>query len=309
MKPHEIPIRGADLCLTLAVRALIAVAAVPLPAQSPEALFPTPFLVEHHVVQSEPDGTSSATEAVTDYYGGSWLVSVRPNGSRLVVDFSRREMTEIRPEMSTYASLSFERLAELRRRIHDAHGSAGATDVHGEQSGRGMRGLAAPALAQIVVEEVSEAAEPAITLRAAATAAAPAVVKLRVTAGPDVPGLEVWCDRRVRLSERSRAALAELEKAALGGGAAEGTGAGAMLAAARGHADGAFPVRTLHHASAGMSAATIEDVATRLEPIAALPTELLRVPDGYRRVAHPLEVMVAYEEQEAALARGERSQR
>jgi len=79
-----------------------------------------------------------------------------------------------------------------------------------------------------------------------------------------------------------------------------------MLAAARAHAAGAFPVRTLRRTAVAETAVTIEDVATRLEPLASFPDELLRVPDGYRRVSHPLEVMVAYEEQEAALARGER---
>ena len=45
-------------------------------------VFPQPFLVEHQVVQTLPDGDLFATEPVTDYYGGSWIVSQRTDGSR-----------------------------------------------------------------------------------------------------------------------------------------------------------------------------------------------------------------------------------
>jgi hypothetical protein len=47
-------------------------------ATAQSALFPTPFLVEHRVVQTDADGGTFATPPVTDYYGGSWIVSVRP---------------------------------------------------------------------------------------------------------------------------------------------------------------------------------------------------------------------------------------
>jgi hypothetical protein len=273
-------------------------------AQDRATLFPAPFVVEHHVVQSEPDGTTSATEPVTDYYGGSSLVSVRPTGSRLVVDFSRRELTEIRPEASTYAILSFDRFAELRARLRATR--APAPDAGGETvvGASGVHGTAAGARASIVVEDIGS--QDAVGMTVGATAANAGVVRLRVTAEDGSPAIEVWCDRRVRLTEAARAALAALEEEVLGGGAAKGAGAGAMLAAARARAGGAFPVRTLRRAASAEGSATIEDVATRLEPLASFPDELLRVPDGYRRVSHPLEVMVAYEEQEAALARGER---
>jgi hypothetical protein len=268
------------------------------------SLFPTPFIVEHHVVQSEADGTTSATEPVTDYYGGSWLVSVRPNGSRLVVDFSRRELTEIRPEGSTYASLSFDRFAELRARLRAtrAPGSASGDETAGGATG--VSDAATTATAPIVVEDLARAAAAKLTVGAVSIVPTVELVRMRVSAGVGSPAIEVWCDRRVRLTEAARAALTELEEEVLGGGSAKG--AGAMLAAARAHAGGAFPVRTLRRMAASESSATLEDVATRLDPLASFPDELRRVPDGYRRVSHPLEVMVAYEEQETALARGER---
>ena len=278
-------------------------------AQDGAKLFPSPFVVEHHVVQSESDGTTSATEPVTDYYGSSWLVSVRPDGSRLVVDFSRRELTEIRPEGSTYASLSFDRFAELRARLRATRAPG---SVSGDEAAGGaarVSGAATTANAPIVVEDLGRAAAARLTVGAAPTVPTAELVRMRVTAGVGSPAIEVWCDRRVRLTERARAALAELEEQVLGVGAAKGGGAGAMLAAAREHAGGAFPVRTLRRMAAAERSATLEDIATRLEPLASFPDELLRVPDGYRRVSHPLEVMVAYEEQEAALVRGERPKR
>ena len=278
-------------------------------AQDGAELFPAPFVVEHHVVQSEPDGTTSATEPVTDYYGGSRLVSVRPNGSRLVVDFSRRELTEIRPEGSTYATLSFDRFAELRARLRATRAPG---SVSGDETAGGaadVSGAATSTAAPIVVEDLGRSAAAKLTVGAASTVPTAELVRMRVTAGVGSPAIEVWCNRRVRLTEPARAALAELETVVLGGGAAKTAGAGAMLAAARAHAGGAFPVRTLRRMAAAERSATLEDVATRLEPLASFPDELLRVPDGYRRVSHPLEVMVAYEEQEAALARGERPER
>ena len=295
---------GRRRALALATGLVLLCGGGPAAAQDGAKLFPAPFVVEHHVVQSEPDGTTSATEPVTDYYGGSWLVSVRPNGSRLVVDFSRRELTEIRSEGSTYASLSFDRFAELRARLRATR--APAPDAGGETTdgAKGVRGAAVAAPAAIVVEDIGS--PDAVGMMVGATAANAGVVRMRVTAEDGSPAIEVWCDRRVRLTDAARAALAELEEEVLGGGSAKGVGAGAMLAAARVHAGGAFPVRTLRRAASAEGSATIEDLATRLEPLASFPDELLRVPDGYRRVSHPLEVMVVYEEQEAALARGER---
>jgi hypothetical protein len=48
-------------------------------------------------------------------------------------------------------------------------------------------------------------------------------------------------------------------------------------------------------------AGTVEDVATRIEPLPTVPKVLLTVPDGFHRVPHPLEIMVAHAEREAEL--------
>jgi len=207
-------------CRLLLAVALLASATVQLHAQRAEPLFPAPFLVEHHVVQSDPDGTTSATDAVTDYYGGSWLASVRPNGSRLVVDFSRRELTEIRSEGSTYATLSFDRFAELQARLRATRTPGPVSGGEAADGAAGVRSAATSANAPIVVEDLGKTAGTRITVGAASTASSAEVVRMRVTAGVGSPAVEVWCDRRVRLTERARAALAELEEEVLGGGAA-----------------------------------------------------------------------------------------
>ncbi len=59
------------------------------------ALFARPFVVEHRIVQTDPDGSVFETPPVTDTYGGSWIVSSRPDGSRVIVDFARREITTV----------------------------------------------------------------------------------------------------------------------------------------------------------------------------------------------------------------------
>jgi len=296
LRPQRSPLHTALLLIVLAA------AARPGAAQT-TPLFPAPFLVEHHVVQTEPGGDVSATEPVTDYYGGSWLVSVRPDESRLLVDFSSRELTEIRPALSTYATLSFDRLAELRGRLRAAHAVPAGEGEAPRAKAQGADATSTGHAPRITVEEL--APPQRLGVSATSAAAAPGLMRLRVSAADDTPAIEVWCDRRIRLTELARAALAELEEV-LGGGARKEATAPAMLAAARDHAGGAFPVHTTRRTAAGGQGTTIEDVITRLEPLASFPEELLRVPDGYRRVAHPLEAMVAFEEQEAALARGER---
>src|SRR3954468_13001252 len=69
-------------------------------------LFPEPFRVEHHLVQDDGDGSRFVGEPVTDTYGGSWIVSQRPDGSRLIVDLVRRELTEVRTAKGVYWTVS-----------------------------------------------------------------------------------------------------------------------------------------------------------------------------------------------------------
>ncbi len=268
-----------------------------------EPMFAAPFVVEHHVVQTEADGTASVTEPVTDYYGGSWIVSVRPDGSRLVVDFTRRELTEIRPAASTYSTLGFERLAELSRRLRIAGSptQAGSKTTSAPDRSQQVNSTAGPAI-QVQRLPDSEGAGPLVR---AATATGQGVMRLKVSAGAAASPVEVWCDPRVRLSERARGAVAELESDVLGGGAGAPTAPAAMLAAARTFAQGALPVRTIRHVGAAGGGSTIEDVTTRMETVGLFKADLVKVPDGYRRVPHPLEVMVAFVEEEASRSRSQ----
>jgi hypothetical protein len=266
-----------------------------------EPLFPVPFVVEHHVVQTDADGTASATEPVTDYYGGSWIVSVRPDGSRMVVDFTRREVTEIRPAASTYSTFGFERLAELNRRLRRT-GDASKGEPDTVTTPQASPRTEATSVAAIQVQRVPDGGGGGFSVRAAG-AADHAVIRLRITADAAASALDVWCDPRVKLSERACGAISELEGDVLSGGAGALVASSAMLSAARGYVHGAFPVRTIRHVGAASGGSTIEDVATRLEPLERTRVDLLKVPDGYRRVPHPLEVMVAFVQEEATRVR------
>jgi hypothetical protein len=257
-------------------------------------LFPVPFRVEHHLVQTDQDGGAVAMPPVTDFYGGSWVVSVHPDGSRLIVDLVRREITEVRPAASTYATLGFDRLAEIRRRLRAAGARpAGAGSAVTES----RAGASTATVATMEVERLPGEGNRPGSVRAAGVGAD--LLRLRVTAGAAAAPVEVWCDPRVRLSGRAQAALDELESRVLGDPHSDVVTPAAMVAAARAYAQGAFPVRTVRRAGAGEWPLTIEDVTTTLAPLDCFPVELVKVPDGYRRVPHPLEALAAFEEHEA----------
>ncbi|MFI5168175.1 MAG: hypothetical protein ACHQQS_16330 [Thermoanaerobaculales bacterium] len=283
-------------------------------------LFPRPFVVEHAVAGRSADGTDLGTPSVIDYYGGSWIVSVRPDKSRLVVDFDRREITEIKPKDSTYSIVSFDRFAELRRRLRQAQQPSAGT-MSGTVS---SSTLAAPAKApEFVVDEVTAKEDMAASTMAAgseaeALAARAGVRHLRVSVHAEAaskhsngrgvagPSLEVWLDPTVTLAAPAMAALARFDVEVLNAGASANRASfSGMLAAAREKTGGAFPIRTLHPATLTGGATTaggVEDVASRLAYVEKFPLDLLKVPSGYRRVAQPLEAMVAYLEAEAQRA-------
>ena len=76
-----------------------------------------------------------------------------------------------------------------------------------------------------------------------------------------------------------------------------------LVLAARQKGDGAFPVRTRRALLTpdGTDSGTVrEDVVTRLAPL-PFPKKLLELPETLRRVPSPLETMVAFAEDEAAL--------
>ncbi len=288
----------------------LAVAAAPAAAQG-GPLFPRPFLAEHHLVQTDGDGSRFQTEPVTDYYGGSWIVSVRPDGSRLVVDLARREVTGVQPKSGTYWSLSFDRLADLADRLARAEKLGAPQPAEDAQDAGEATAAKAAAGAELIVQELPGAARRSAA-PGAAVAERPGVEHLRVVersrADDATAGVEVWVDPEVRLGAAAMDALAAFESA-LGGPkppAAKSARApgedreplpvGRYLALARAHAAGALPVRTVRTVGDGPASARarLEDVTTRLEPIDDFPEDLVTVPEGLRRVPHPLEAAVAY---------------
>jgi hypothetical protein len=267
-------------------------------AESPRALFPSPFLVEHQLVLTGPRGVEFASDPVIDYYGASWLVSVRPDQSRLVIDFARREMTEVRRKEATYSVISFSTFADLRRRLAEAEArpvgslrlsapgamrSAELRDLRVTELGSKDRGSASPVDSPVLGR--------------------PGVRHLRAATEKEGPSaaLDVWVDDSIRLSPEARVALAAFETEVLGElVVAEGEiPLARRMAEVRTKANGAFVVRTRRPVSRSVAELT-EDIVTRLESVAAIPTEMLSIPEGFRRVPHPLEQMVAFAEEDAS---------
>jgi hypothetical protein len=291
--------------------ALAAAAAAAQPGSGP--LFPEPFRVEHHLVQEDGDGSRFVGEPVVDTYGGSWIVSQRPDGSRLIVDLVRREVSEVRAEKGVYWTVSFDRFAELQKRMGAAQGLAQGKAKEKAAAGDPVqsKGKVARPAADLVVTEV--AGEVAAKVNRTASAAGdpstrPGVRRLRVArqgdSGADA-ALEVWVDPSVRLTPAALAAVSSLEAGALAAPAEDPSAAeapGRYLAAARAHAAGALPVRTVRPTgvpggSGGMG--QVEDVATKVERLERFPSELAEIPEGLRRVPHPLEAVVRFLEEDA----------
>lgn len=281
--------------------ALLFVAAS-LQAQAPGELFPRPFQVEHHLLQTDADGGVFAGEPVTDTYGGSWIVSERADGSRVVIDLARREITEIHPERGVYYVVSFDRFAAMRSEL--ARFEAGFPAI----------APAAKAAADEPAFDVAEApGAPRAGLSKAADAlvANPGVSHLRVELkGSDGESMDVWCDASVRLGPAALTALERFERDALGPPswrAQAQVPPARFLAAARRAAGGAYPIRTVRPIDLGLRGpekaapgrrGTVEDVVTRLEAIDSFPLELVKVPDALARTAHPMESLLAFAERE-----------
>lgn len=273
-------------------------------------LFPTPFVVEHGVVQTDADGSTFATDPVTDYYGGSLIVSVRPDGSRMVVDFSRRELTEVRPDRGTYSVLGFGRFAELARRLHVSESApGGAAQAQGSApAGGGDEEQVVLEVREVPLREGLAAKNAPLDAAADQLLDRPGVRRLRVSAAgapSDRPGhtMDVWVDPMVRLGTEARDALADFEQRVVGAAAeAKQARVSTALAAARAEGGGALPIRTsrpLKVLDDGTALGSVDDVATRLEVLEAFPLDLAAVPEGLERTAHPLELMVAFAEEEA----------
>ena len=255
--------------------------------------FPVPFAVEHQVFDGSLGGVPVAGAPVKDTYGGSFLVSERADGNRTIVDFARREVTEVRPADGTYWTLSFGRFADLKRRLREA-------EATGEPAGPVARAsVGKPA---IRVEEVREDARS--SGRQGLTVAGARPLKLRAFVEGGV-SLEAWVNPEApRLTTAGAAAIADFERTVLGAGDGA-VGPADLLDAVRRQAGGALVVRTRRAVGSGSAAGpdgpAVEDVVTKAEPIAYLPARLVAVPEGLRRVPSPLEIVVSWAEDEAAL--------
>lgn len=272
--------------------ALAAAVAAAQPGSGP--LFPESFRVTHHLVQDDGDGSRFVGEPVVDTYGGSWIVSERPDGSRLVVDLVRRELTEVRPEKGIYWTVSFDRFAELQSRLQ-------AAQVTRTPKKAAAKSAMAPEPELMVTEvPVGEGARSLRQANAANTASVadkPGVRRLRVALKGESSedAFEVWVDPSVRLTPAALNAVGGLE--AVLSGPSSPTAPGRMLATARAHASGALPVRTVRQVASGMG--QVEDVATNVERLERFPSELVEIPEGLKRVPHPLEAAVRFLEEDA----------
>lgn len=276
----------------IAAAALSLLAVCVAAAQEPGALFPQPFVVEHAVAQTGADGSVFTTEPVRDTYAGSRIVSERADGSRVIIDFARREITEVRATEGRYTVIGFDRMADLLREL-DAleHGSSTA-------GAKAARPVNTP---QLRVEEVRDASD---SKRAGARDATHyRVLQHLEDSGDEVAVLEAWLDPSLRLSGRALAALEDLELNVLGA-ARPSAVAPRALAAARAAAGGAIAVRTVRPlAFADSASGTVEDAALRVETLETVAAELFTVPDGFERTPHPLELILAHQRSEAELNR------
>lgn len=281
------PLLSVLLLLTAAVPAgALAQARVP---------FPAPFVVEHHAVDGSLGGTPVVGETVRSTYAGTFLVTERPDGGRTIVDFSRRELTEVRPKEGTYWTLSFSRVAELRRRLAEAEPDGRP------KAARPSAGAARPAIRVETVTDV-EAGER----RTSGEGLSGRHIRASVNEGPS---LDAWVDPALpRLGPEGLSALADFEREALGPLDAGG-GPADLLDTIRRHEGGALVVRTRRPVGRGAetnSEAFLETVVTKVTPLPAMPPGLVAIPEGLRRVPSPLETVVAWAEDEAALRNGGR---
>lgn len=287
------------------VLALVAGTALapPAVAQGPTGnqLFPQPFIAEHHIERSGGDGPNFVGETVVDHYGGSWIVSERPDGSRLIIDFDRRQLTEVWTERGSYAVLSFGRMAELQRRLYEADRLPDEVARLEAQESSRSDAEAEVEEPSFVFDEVDSDVVRSGELAAAGTDTGMRHLRVRLadarTVADRAQVVEVWVDTAIRLSRSARRELAAFETEVLAATPSAIVAPSRYVAAAREHADGAFPMRTRRRVAA--SNTVVEDVVTRLEVQESFPAELVAVPDGFQRTPHPLERIVSFMEDEA----------
>ena len=257
-------------------------------ADSPSpVLFPAAFSVEHQLVQTGPEGDTFRSQPVVDTYGGTTLVSVRPGGSRVIVDFAKRTVTEVGVEKSTYWTLTFSQMGDLSRRLAKADERPSTASA---------RAPSAAVRQDVRVEEVADSGRDRLL---APAGPAPRAGTRRYRAWVENgPSADVWVDGTVRFSPAALDALESFEGDALLSAAASPVSPARLVAAARRAAGGAVPVRVRRPLSP--AGGTAEDFVSALTPLPAFPQKLLVIGDGFRRVPSPLEEMVAFAEDEAS---------
>lgn len=269
-------------------------------------LFPTPFSVEHQVVITDPDGSVFAAPPVVDHYGGSWIVSVRPDGGRTVVDLARREVMDVDPTRGTYSVLTFDRWAELVRRIQRAERGGAAEEKSDDSESDGPAVAYAVTAAQGGGMDRHAKSAPVAQAPFSASGVRHLLVTPRSAEAPPA-ALEVWVDPGLQLSAPALDALEALDRALLGQSTEEARVTyPAMVAAARREADGAFVVRSLRPLRLGGDPAEVglsEDRALAVDTATSFPLELVEVPEGFRRVPHVLETTASWAESDAELRR------
>lgn len=298
--------RAGARVVGVGVLAFWTAAAVGAQTSAARPTFPKPFVIEHQVVQVEAGQEVLRTPPVADTYGGSWIVSLRPDRSRMIVDFARHELVEVRAEQGTYSVLGFDRFADLQRRLRRAEGLDAPGGV---SAGRGSQGDSGKSEPEIVIENAPVGGAAASTAGAElpGVLGRPGVrhvrVSLRIPPGKSTSTqpVDVWVDGEARLGQEGLNALRELDEEVIGEPVEEGgTSASRLVAAAREWGGGGVVIRTDRVTVGGTR---IVDEVSKIESLPAFPAELLKVPDGFRRVPHPLEAMVVQAESEAELNR------
>ncbi len=255
-------------------------------------VFPAPFSVQRQLTELGPTGSVEfQTEPVTEYYGESYLVAVRARDDRTIIDFGRREIIEVEVSKGTYWVLSFSRMRELRERLTRAGGAP-------REARRAEKSDAEP---RVKVELVGSGPREDLTAPGGGS-----VFHYRASAEGRPDLVDVWLDGSVRLAKAGQDALRSFESEALGDVSTtpERAPLASLMAAVRTAGGGAFPVRTrrpLVDAGGQATGSVLEDVATKLTILPAFPTKLLTLPETLKRVPSPLEAMVAFAEDEAAL--------
>lgn len=254
-------------------------------------LFPSPFTVERQISERNPSGgVEHQTDPITEFYGESYLVAVRPGEDRTIIDFARREIIEVQISKGTYWVLSFSRMRELRERIGRADGSL-PREARKPQTG-------ASVAARIRIESIADGSR-------APLASGTMAKHLRASAEGSAQVVDAWLDGSIRLTKAAQDAMRSFEDEALGElTAGDGPTLSMMMTALRTAGDGALPVKTSRVVTGRDGRATgfvVEDTALRVAPIPAFPKKLLVLPESLKRVSSPLEIMAAFEEDEAAL--------